>query len=344
MNDSYEKNEAGAAGSLFSMAAQTGAMFYGYMKLDDLARGTKIIEQAKKTSSITGKTLEEVAGNVYTRFNVPFGGKLDGAFGNKTTELVKGVSWSNSLKTLDETAELTTHSINSAFKANNKDMLKIFEKAGASKDEIKEITKIIETRNKGSLKNFFGSKKAFSGTVDDVAKNILKDKGLSLTDDAGKSFLNIMNKYGGKLKGSPHLIGGQTGIGLSLNLTTLAKTSPKLFSALGFAARATNIIGQAYFAYEIAKGAGDFMINKNKNSESHRRQNERKTLKENDITYAQASSFNETVLNRRVEASVQASIERDVLTQALSAGNKVNEVMRSALGGYSDNLTPSKIR
>ena len=136
-NESY--NDVNMAGSLFGSASQMGAMMYGYMKLDDFARGTKIVEQAKHTASLTGKTLTEVAGDVRFNLNLPFSGKLDGKFGKKTTEIFKGVGWSNSYETLNNSSAMSPHSIQSAFKANNKDMLKIFKEAGASEDEIKSI-------------------------------------------------------------------------------------------------------------------------------------------------------------------------------------------------------------
>ena len=80
-NESY--SNVNMAGSLFGAASQMGAMMYGYMKLDDFARGTKIVEQAKHTASLTGKTLTEVAGDVRFNLNLPFSGKLDGKFGKK---------------------------------------------------------------------------------------------------------------------------------------------------------------------------------------------------------------------------------------------------------------------
>ena len=340
-NESY--NDVNMAGSLFGAASQMGATMYGFIKLDDFARGTKIVEQAKHTASLTGKTLTEVAGDVRFNLNLPFSGKLDGKFGKKTTEIFKGVGWSNSYEALNNSSAMSPHSIQSAFKANNKDMLKIFKEAGASEDEIKSITNVLNKKSSGSkLSNFFGSKGAYSGSIDDVGKHILKEKGVNLTDDVGKEFLGAMEKYGSKLKGSPHLI-GKEGIGLSINLTTMAKASPKLFSALGKVARLANIAGQAYFVYDIAKSTGDAIIDSNKNSIKRKRMEENKILRENGMSYEQSTSMNETVMNRRIEGSYQASLERSILKEALSAGNKVNELMRTSLGGFSDSLNVTSI-
>lgn len=334
-----EQFEEESQGSLFGSLAGAGATIYGYMKAEEFARASKIVEQGQVTAKALGKNVDEVVGQVYTHLNLPFSGKLDGKFGKTQSMISNNVfSFSRSIKETNAVS-MTSHNIVESFKHSNKDMLEIFKTAGASDDEIEVISKVISKKgNTSKLRKFFGEKNAFSGNMDDAVKTILKEKGLDSADDVAKNFSKVLQKYGGKLKGSAHLA-GKAGIGLSINLTALSKSAPVLFKSLGLASRVFTGVGALTFAFDAVKAAGDIAIHTNKKSNKYRTMQEQKALIEGNMDYAQASSHNDIVMSRRTEGSYKASVERSVLRQALSAGSQVNELMKSALGGYNSNFS-----